>query len=194
MVPMYSAEVVNRKDAEILLELARKSIRQGLAGRHMAPAELDEYPPALRDKGAAFVTLTLHGQLRGCIGHLEASQPLVQDVIENARLAAFNDPRFMPLTEREFEQVDISISVLSPAVPIKFSSEQDLLGKMRPGIDGLILKVGHHQGTFLPSVWESLPEPADFLRHLKQKAGLDQDYWSDDMEVSRYTTQQIKAA
>ncbi|MCP3866848.1 MAG: AmmeMemoRadiSam system protein A, partial [Gammaproteobacteria bacterium] len=155
--------------------------------------DLKTVPDSLLRPGASFVTLSLQGQLRGCIGHLEATQPLVQDVVENASLAAFSDPRFSPLTPGEFKNIEISLSVLSAPEPLLFDSEADLLGKIRPGIDGLILKEGAFRGTFLPSVWESLPEPIEFLRRLKQKAGLGADYWSDSLQVLRYTAQQIKA-
>jgi len=175
----------------MLLQLARGSIRNGLEGGQGLRVEPSDYAAELSRQGACFVTLTLDGQLRGCIGHLNARQSLVQDVVENAYLAAFKDPRFAPLTADEFVRLQLSISILKPAEPIKFDSEQDLLSKIRPGIDGLILREGARQGTFLPSVWESLPEPRDFLNRLKQKAGLPADHWSSSIQVSRYTTQSI---
>ena len=120
---------------------------------------------------------------------LEAYQPLINDVAENAFKAAFNDPRFPPLNAEEFTDLTIHVSVLGKPEAIAFTDENDLLQQIRPGIDGLILEDGHHRGTFLPSVWESLPTAREFLRHLKQKAGLDTDYWSDTLRISRYTTQ-----
>lgn len=192
MEPMSSPELVNQHDAGLLLKLAGESIEQFLETGYKLSPNLNKLPDRLCQPGAAFVTLTLNGQLRGCIGHLEAIQALVQDVIENARLAAFNDPRFAPLTQKEFNEITISISILSASRPMQFTSEQDLLSQIRPGIDGLILEEGGYRGTFLPSVWESLPEPGEFLHHLKQKAGLHETYWSDSVQVSRYTTQHIE--
>jgi len=177
------------QDRSLLLNLARDSIRQGLESGHPLQIRLEDYPQSLQARRAAFVTLNRRGALRGCIGHLEAIQPLVADVAENAFAAAFRDPRFPPLTANELDDLEIHISVLSPATPLTFSSEADLLHQMRPGIDGLILEDGPHRGTFLPSVWESLPQPLEFLRHLKMKAGLPADHWSDHVRVYRYETE-----
>lgn len=143
------------------------------------------------DKRATFVTLEIGGQLRGCIGMLEAHRPLANDVAENAFSAAFRDPRFPPLSDVEFDDLEISISVLSPPEEMSFSSEKDLLDQIRPGIDGLILEEGFRKGTFLPSVWEQLSEKEAFLEHLKQKAGLPPGYWSDTLRVFRYTAEYI---
>jgi AmmeMemoRadiSam system protein A len=148
-----------------------------------------DYAPALQASRAAFVTLHQHGQLRGCIGHLEAVQPLVQDVAENAFAAAFRDPRFPPVGASELDALHIEISVLTPPQPMQFSSEADLLAQIEPGRDGLILVEGRARGTFLPSVWASLPQPEAFLRHLKLKAGLPQGHWSPEIRISRYRTE-----
>lgn len=147
------------------------------------------YPETLQQPRATFVTLNIHENLRGCIGTLEAHQALVSDVAHNAHAAAFHDPRFPPLSQREFKDIEIHISILSPPEPMQFTSEADLLKQIRPGIDGLLLEENHHRGTFLPSVWESLHTTQDFLTHLKYKAGLPADYWSDTIKVSRYTTE-----
>jgi uncharacterized protein len=174
---------------QILLVLAREAIHQGLdRGR---PPEVDPlaYPEALRVVRACFVTLQQHGQLRGCIGHLEGFQSLLQDVAENAFAAAFRDPRFPPLRRTELAGLEIHISILGPAEPLRFTSERDLLRQLRPGIDGLILRDGLSRGTFLPSVWESLPDPVSFLNQLKRKAGLAPDHWSPTLEVLRYETE-----
>lgn len=172
----------------MLLDLALASIRNGLKENKALKVDAGDYPPPLQQKRACFVTLHLHETLRGCIGHLEAIQALVNDVAENAYAAAFRDPRFPPLSFDEAEGLAIHISVLTPAKPLAYASETDLLAKIRPGIDGLILEEGLNRGTFLPSVWDSLPEPGDFLNHLKQKAGLPMDYWSDGIKISRYET------
>nr|WP_297528385.1 AmmeMemoRadiSam system protein A [Thiohalobacter sp.] len=172
-----------------LLRLARASILHGLeTGRPLAvdPADFD---PELAAPGAAFVTLHRQGELRGCIGSLEAHRPLVVDVAENAFAAAFRDPRFPPLAVDEFDDLEIEISVLSPPEPMAFTDEADLLRQIRPGVDGLILEDMGRRGTFLPSVWAQLPRREDFLAHLKLKAGLPPGHWSPTVRVWRYTTE-----
>lgn len=154
--------------------------------------DIGKIPDELRQERATFVTLELNGQLRGCIGMLEACRPLAEDVAENAVAAAFRDPRFPPLSREEFDDLKISISVLSPPEEMTFSDEADLLGQIRPGVDGLILQEGFQKGTFLPSVWEELPETELFFEHLKMKAGLPAGYWSDTLRVFRYTAEYIQ--
>jgi AmmeMemoRadiSam system protein A len=173
----------------LLREVAKSAVEYGLEyGGHL-PVETERYPRPLREPGASFVTLKIHGELRGCIGSLQAHRPLVEDVAHNAYAAAFSDPRFPALSEQEFPDLEFHISVLTSALPMSFRSEADLLNQLRPGIDGLVLEDGIYQGTFLPSVWESLPDAAQFLQHLKLKAGLPADYWSDTLKVSRYTSE-----
>ncbi|MBI5039720.1 MAG: AmmeMemoRadiSam system protein A [Gammaproteobacteria bacterium] len=172
-----------------LLQIAHDSIAHGLKNGRPLPIAARDYPDALRVPRASFVTLHEYGELRGCIGALEAHRPLVEDVAYNAFNAAFRDLRFVPLRSEELPRLDIHISVLSPPAPILFSDEADLLAQLRPGIDGLILTAPDHRGTFLPSVWESLPRAEEFLRHLKCKAGLPAGYWSPDIRVERYTTE-----
>jgi AmmeMemoRadiSam system protein A len=140
-------------------------------------------------RSSTFVTLHLDGQLRGCIGSLEAHRPLAEDVAANAFAAAFRDPRFPPVSRAEAARLALEISVLSPAEPMHFRSEADLLAQLRPGIDGLILSDLGRRGTFLPSVWSQLPAARDFLVHLKHKAGLPADHWSATLSVERYTTE-----
>ena len=137
--------------------------------------------------GASFVTLTIDGDLRGCIGSLEAWRPLRDDVKSNAVSAAFRDPRFRPLSQAEFAQTAIEVSVLAKPEPMAFDSRDDLERQLRPGVDGLILSARGHRGTFLPQVWEQLPRPAEFVDHLLRKAGLPASYWGPDVAVSRYT-------
>ncbi len=173
----------------LLHRVAREAIEHGLETGRPLRVDTQRYPAPLREPRATFVTLKRDGQLRGCIGTLEAIRPLVDDVAHNAYAAAFGDPRFPPLQSAELDGLEIHISVLSPATPMQFDSEQDLLRQLRPGVDGLVLEDGYHRGTFLPAVWESLPEPRAFLQHLKLKAGLPADYWSDTIRVSRYTTE-----
>lgn len=174
-----------------LLAFARASIEAGLRGERL-PVKLGEYLPALREPRATFVTLYVDTLLRGCIGTLEAHRSLVEDVVHNARAAAFEDPRFPPLGDAEFKRLDISISVLSLPESMQFESENDLLRQLRPHVDGLIIQESFRRGTFLPSVWEQLPEPHAFLRSLKGKAGLPADYWSRNLRVSRYTVESIR--
>jgi len=172
---------------KMILCIARDAISREL-GNEKRPGFV-ELPAELLEKRASFVTLTIGGHLRGCIGMLEACRPLAEDVAANACAAAFEDPRFDPLTEEEFEYLEIHISVLSPPEELVFSSEEDALRQIRPGVDGVILQDGFRRGTFLPSVWEELPEKNLFWSHLKKKAGLPADYWSDRIRVFRYTTE-----
>lgn len=182
----------NPQQRQQLLQLARDSISWGLLHGRPKSVKLKDFASELLQQRACFVTLHLDHQLRGCIGTLEAHRPLVEDVCENAFAAAFRDPRFGPLQDHEFGQLKLSISVLTPSTDMTFTSEQDLIEQIQPGVDGLILQQGNRKGTFLPSVWQQLPEPKQFLRHLKQKAGLAADYWSDDIRVSRYQTESIE--
>jgi len=179
---------------ETLLEVAEASIREGLHTGHALPLHPEEYPAELRAVRATFVTLHKAGELRGCIGSLEAYQPLVANVAHNAYAAAFSDPRFPPLAAEEYPLLTLDIAILSPPEPLAFSSEQELLRQLRPGIDGLILEERNHRGTFLPSVWETLPTPEAFLRQLKMKAWLPPEHWSDTLRVSRYTTESFGRA
>lgn len=174
-----------------MIEVARQSIRLGLGEGHPFRPEPNNYSPALQERKATFVTLSLGQDLRGCVGVLEAEDPLVVDVAQNAFRAAFRDPRFSPLKTREFAGLQISLSILSPLEKIPCASERDLLEKIRPGLDGLVLRKGSHVGTFLPAVWEDFPQAADFLSHLKTKAGLPTDFWSPELEWERFTVEVI---
>lgn len=173
----------------ILRDVARQSIAHGVERGGPLQISLEEYPPELQEIRACFVTLHLGGMLRGCIGSLEAHRPLVLDVAHMAFSAAFSDPRFSPVRKEELEDLEISISVLSPQEQISFDSEEDLLQKIRPGIDGLVIKEDFFSGTLLPSVWESIPDPKEFLRTLKMKANLPPNHWSDTVQIFRYTTE-----
>ncbi len=178
-------------EQEQLLEVALAAIRHGLNTGRRLTVEPGVYPPPLQLPRATFVTLKRGGALRGCIGTLEAVRPLVADVAHHAFAAAFQDPRFPPLAEAELEGLATQISILSPSEPMLFDSEQALLAQLRPGVDGLILLEGSRRGTFLPSVWEMLPEPREFLQQLKRKAGLPADYWSETLQVERYTAESV---
>jgi len=175
----------------MLLQIARDSIKRGLKKGKPKLPDISDLPAELTAERATFVTLTIGEHLRGCIGMLEVTRPLAEDVAENAFAAAFHDPRFPPLSRDEFDELKISISVLSPPEEMTFSSEADLLSQIRPGIDGLILQDGFQKGTFLPSVWEQLPQKEMFFEHLKLKTGLPAGYWSDTFRVFRYTAEYI---
>lgn len=176
-----------------LLQVAKSSIEYGLSHRNPPVLEIEVYPAELQCQRATFVTLEIEQKLRGCIGILEATRPLVLDIAHHAHAAAFKDPRFSPVSDAEFNQLSISISILSPSQEIIFTSQDDLVAQLQPGIDGLILEEGAaHRGTFLPTVWNSLPKPYDFLQQLKKKAGLPVDYWSDSLRIYRYTTESIR--
>ena len=173
---------------DILLAIARAELSRAL-GR---PREADESLPWLQSPGATFVTLTRHGDLRGCIGTLEAHRALLADVKENARAAAFRDPRFPAMTPDELPHIAVEVSLLTPPQPLTFRDEHDALGQLRPGMDGVILQFARFRSTFLPQVWEQLPDPRQFMAHLKHKAGLPADYWSPDFRLSRYTVEKWK--
>ena len=179
------------EDRGTLIQVARNAISHELYQHVPMEVDVDRFALALRQTRAAFVTLRINSQLRGCIGTLEAHQPLVLDVARNAAAAAFADRRFPRLTRDEFRRVNIHISILSPPEPIDFASEADLLGQLRPGVDGLILTELTLRGTFLPDVWHEVREAQQFLQHLKMKAGLPADYWSDTIRIERYTTESI---
>lgn len=167
-----------------LLTLARRAIARDLGLPHHDSVEVQQN---LRGPGACFVTLTLDGHLRGCIGSLEAWRSLKDDVEANARAAAFRDPRFPALTAEEFERVRIEVSVLSAPEPMEVTTEQEAVERLHPGVDGVILMAGAHRGTFLPQVWQQLPDPHDFIAHLKRKAGLASTaVWQPDWHLSRY--------
>ncbi|MGB9129054.1 MAG: AmmeMemoRadiSam system protein A [Thiobacillus sp.] len=173
---------------ETLLKLARSEIGSKLGQPATTPAQAGW----LMEPGASFVTLTRQGELRGCIGTLEAHRPLGIDVRENAVAAAFRDPRFMPLSHAEFDEIRVEVSLLSPAQALAVADEATALAALRPNVDGVVFEYRHFRSTFLPQVWEQLPEPAEFMAHLKRKAGLPMDFWAEDVRLSRYTVSKWK--
>lgn len=182
-------------DRETLLHVARASIEHSLrAGRPLA-VDAAAFPPALRELRATFVTLrSADGELRGCIGELEAHRPLVASVADRAHAAAFSDPRFPPLRADELDGLAIHISVLLPLEPIDASSEEELVAQLRPGVDGVLIEDGFRRATFLPAVWESLCEPRAFLRELRRKAGISPVDWPDTLRAWRYAVEEIHSA
>ena len=176
-----------------MLQVALGSIESGIHSGTPETINSQEYSQELREIRACFVTLKTGPSLRGCIGSLEAHRCLVEDVAANAFAAANRDPRFQVLHSEELDSIDIGVSVLGPSQALTFDSQQMLLEMLRPGEDGLILQDRNARGTFLPSVWKSIPEPAEFLDQLKMKAGLRTDYWSGTLEVWRYSTESFSA-
>ena len=164
--------MLSEEEQQLLLTIARKSIKHGLEHGTALKLVKENYPPALQQERAVFITLKINSQLRGCIGTTETSSSIVQNVADYAFRAAFHDPRFSPLDKDEFDQITLSISILSANEPVEFTSETDLLNQIRPGIDGLIIEKGNCRATFLPSVWETLPDTHEFLRQLKLKANI----------------------
>jgi AmmeMemoRadiSam system protein A len=166
--------------------------RNAIAGEFGSQPLPEPEDPALARPGAVFVTLTQQGELRGCIGSLEAHRTLDADVRANARAAAFSDPRFTPLSADELARTRVEVSLLTPASPIDFTDQEDAIGQLRPGVDGVVFEWHGRRGTFLPQVWESLPERHLFFTHLKQKAGLPADFWAPDVKLYRYEVQKWK--
>jgi len=168
---------------KVLLPIARAAISSTFSLPHAA----DESAPWLAEHGACFVTLTQGGELRGCIGTLQAHRPLLADVKSNAVAAALHDPRFAPLSAAELDITSVEISLLSPTQTMDVTNEADALAQLRPGVDGIVFEYRHYRSTFLPQVWEQLPQPGQFLAHLKRKAGLPDKFWAEEVKLSRYS-------
>jgi len=187
---MTDKKKLTEEDGKFLLKVARDTIDRKLAGREETGKPDVKLSAVFHEKRGTFVTLTMHGNLRGCIGHIIPQESLIDGIRENAINSAFKDPRFLPLTRDEWENVKIEVSILTEPRPLTYSDVDELLKKLRPGIDGLIIKKGFHQATFLPQVWDQLPEKEEFLGHLCLKAGLDGDAWrKGELEISTYQVQ-----
>ncbi|MBP7460276.1 MAG: AmmeMemoRadiSam system protein A [Candidatus Delongbacteria bacterium] len=174
---MSIADSLGIDEKQQLLRLARQSIVNQLQDKALPAIDSHSVSPALQTKTGCFVTLHKNGELRGCIGYLEGIEPLYQAVINNAVNAAFSDPRFPPLRDHELKDIEIEITVLTPAKKLNYQGSDDLLTKLTPSVDGIIIKKGYHQATFLPQVWDQLPQKEDFLGHLCMKAGLPATEW-----------------
>ncbi len=174
---LSSENRLTSEERRILLQIARQALESGVRGEPLPPLQLDQLPPRLRQKGSAFVTLTRRGQLRGCIGGLEAYQPLAEDVRQHAIAAALQDYRFPPVEPHELSEINIEISCLTTPEPLQYEKPEDLPKLLRPGIDGVVLKDGLRRATFLPQVWDKIPEPEAFLDMLCQKMGAPADLW-----------------
>ena len=182
-------------DRQYLLKLAREAIACHLRGEDPPSVDLDVLPESLSRDGACFVTLTKHGALRGCIGSLEARRALVLDVRENAVAAAFHDPRFPPMRLEELDDLHVEVSVLSSPQPLSYDDPDDLIAQLRPGVDGVVIERGWNRATFLPQVWEKLPDPRQFLEHLCIKAFLPADaYRSPGLDVYTYQVEKFDEA
>jgi AmmeMemoRadiSam system protein A len=179
---------LSNDDQQKLLSLARESIQVRCLFERDLQIDETTFSPALKQQAASFVTLRKKSKLRGCIGALEATRPLVIDVAQHAAASAFEDPRFPAVPREEVAELHIEISVLTEPTPLSFSSEADLLTQLVPGKDGLVIEKGSHRATFLPAVWESIPDKPQFLEQLKLKAGLPIDFWSDKLKAWRYYT------
>ncbi len=185
-------ETYSEEERAALLEVARRSIEHGVAHDRPIAVTPDDHPARLTEKRACFVTLRRGGELRGCIGSVEAARPLVVDVAERGFAAAFRDPRFLPVTEGEIPGLEIEVSVLGPLRALAVDSEAQLIERLRPGRDGLVLEDAGARGLFLPSVWEQLPEPRSFVCQLKKKAGLPEDHWSSTLACWTFETTKIE--
>lgn len=186
------ADGLLKRHGEALLRLAASSIENGIINGAPVHVDLEDWPQECREPGASFITLKRSGNLRGCIGSPLAHQALARDVSENAFKAAFKDRRFRPLDKGEVSDIALSISVLTKPEEMSFEDEEDLLRKITPGEDGLIMIEGQKRGLFLPMVWEGLPDPRSFLNNLKRKAGLPENYWSPDIRIQRFLARQLK--
>ncbi|MBW2609656.1 MAG: AmmeMemoRadiSam system protein A [Deltaproteobacteria bacterium] len=185
---MTDTDRLNNQEGEYLLSVARKTIEGKLFNKKYQDESY--LSPKFSEQRGTFVTLTIDKNLRGCIGHIIPQETLIEGIRVNAINAAFRDPRFRPLTKEEWEKVKIEVSILTEPKPLSYSDADDLLNKLRPGIDGVIIKKGIYHATFLPQVWEQLPDKKEFLIHLCVKAGLDGYTWKkDEIEVYTYQAQ-----
>ena len=179
-------------EKQTLLRIARDAIENAVRGKSLPPFKDESLTPTLRDKGASFVTLTISGDLRGCIGALEAYQSLAEDVREHAIAAALEDPRFPPVTERELSRIEIEVSFLTQPQELQYSTLEDLLEKLRPNVDGVILRHGFRKATFLPQVWEKVADPSDFLDQLCYKMGVSANTWRETkLQVYTYQVEEF---
>jgi AmmeMemoRadiSam system protein A len=187
---MVETDELTEEEGRYLLALARQTIEESLFGEKNQEQPDVDLSPKLSEERGTFVTLTKNGVLRGCIGHILPQESVIEGIRVNAINAAYRDPRFPPLSKEEWKNVKVEVSILTEPRPLEYADADDLLNKLRPGIDGLIIKKGFRQATFLPQVWEQLPDKKEFLRHLCLKAGLDREAWKHEkLEVSVYQAQ-----
>ncbi len=180
MLELYDKHMANPltpEEKNTLLHLAREALETSVHGTPLPPIDKVSLTPALLADGASFVTLTIHGSLRGCIGALEPYQPLAEDVREHAVAAALQDYRFNPVQPGELGKIEIEVSRLTQPVPLEYTDSTGLLARLHPGVDGVILRDGSRRATFLPQVWEKIPDPSEFLENLCYKMGVAPDTW-----------------
>ncbi len=179
-------------EKQTLLKIARESLEAAVRGNKLPPLDLTSLSAPLREHGASFVTLTIHGELRGCIGALEAYQPLAEDVREHAIAAALQDPRFPPVQPNELKQIHVEVSRLTAPVPLEYDSPEELPARLTPHVDGVILRDGFRRATFLPQVWQQIPNPEAFLNHLCAKMGAPQNLWRNTkLQVHVYRVEEF---
>ena len=187
---MGTADWLSEDEGESLLSVARSTIKNRLNNVEQPQINWKDLPEKFQEHLGTFVTITIDDNLRGCIGHIIPRETVIEGIRENAINAAFRDPRFPPLTREEFEKIEIEISILTAPQELPYTDAEDLLNKLRPGVDGVILKKGYYEATFLPQVWDQLPDKEEFLSHLCLKAGLSHDSWrKEKLQVSTYQVQ-----
>ena len=187
-----TTDQLTHDERRYLLKLARQALEETVCGGRLKPLDLQAFPIQLRQPGVTFVTLTLRGELRGCVGALEPYQPLAEDVREHAVAAALRDYRFPPVRPEELSYIEIEISRLTPPQPVEYECPEDLTSHLRPGVDGVILRDGLHRATFLPQVWEKIPDPPNFLSNLCQKMGVDPFRWQyKKLQVFTYQVEEF---
>jgi AmmeMemoRadiSam system protein A len=187
--------LLTETDKEILLKIARDSITCAVRGQPLEPIDLEKYSAILREHGASFITLSKNENLRGCIGAIEAYQPFILDVQEHAVAAAFEDYRFPPVKKEEIQQIEIEISRLTPMQSLDYSTPEDLISKLRVNVDGVLIKANGRRATFLPQVWEKVPDPGQFLSQLCMKMGAEPGLWkTQKTQVFTYQVESFKEA
>jgi AmmeMemoRadiSam system protein A len=185
-------EKLTLEEQKTLLRLAREAMERGVKGQELPSLDPSSLPPSLREEGSSFVTLIAHGQLRGCIGSLNAYQSLAEDVREHAVAAALNDPRFPAVREDELNGIQVEVSRLTRPIPLEYADANDLLSRLHPYVDGVILRDAFRRATFLPQVWEKIPDPAEFLNNLCYKMGVEHDLWRrKHFEVLTYQVEEF---
>jgi len=185
-------EKLTFEEQKILLRLAREAMERGVKGEEVPALDQSSLPPSLREDGSSFITLIAQGQLRGCIGSLDPYQSLAEDVREHAVAAALNDPRFPAVREDELNGIRVEVSRLTRPIPLEYKDANDLLSKLHPYVDGVILRDAFHRVTFLPQVWEKISDPAEFLNNLCYKMGVKHDLWrSKHFEVLTYQVEEF---
>lgn len=192
--PANDDRAMLQKEGARIFRAAAQSVGYAIKNGKAPKVDISTFPAVLQEERATFITINKNGQLRGCIGTIQAHQPLIADVVENAYKAAMKDPRFPPIQEDETPSLELSISLLSPMAAMSFSDEANFMDQVRPKIDGLIIADQGKRSVFLPQVWESIPDPVEFVRRLKQKAGLPADHWSASFQAWRFTAISLKAA